>query len=591
VNHLTRSVLILALCLALGTARAAVRAWVDSDRIGADGTLQLTLEHDGQTNDEPNLDPLKQDFDILSTSRGSSIQIVNGSVSARVRVQIALSPKHGGEIQVPAIDWGGEQSAPLTVKFGAAPNGANGANSGAAPASKNKVFLQTTVDTKQPYVQAGVQLTVKIYAGVALFHASLDLPANSDVLVQQIGSDKNTVEIKDGQRFQVVERHYEIFPQHSGAITLPAPQLDAQIPVEEPSDPFSDRLRGFFSDSLLGNVMTSLKPIRIHGDAIAMNVLPRPDGSGDYWLPSRDVTLQGDWQPNDLKGKVGDPMTLSLHLKAQGLTAAQLPDLGTLLNLPAGIKAYPDQPKLNNETHGDTLIGSRDQSIALIADQAGDFVIPPLTIHWWDTDSRQAREVSLPGKTLTIAPNGARSAAENTAAGKLAGSDVAANPAATSSATATAPATVSSNRNWMWVSIVFGVLWIATLLGWYLTSRRTLPARHARTSAIPDESGASVSLARTSFQQACRRNDARAARTNLIRWLNAARPGAPSTGLRPLFVKGTDPNLTQLLVDLDRACFAGGAWEGAALLEALEQLPKPPVRERGRSAALASLYP
>jgi BatD DUF11 like domain len=589
-----RSALFLVLWLALGSAQAAVRAWVDSDRIAADGTLQLTLEHDGQTNDDPNLEPLKQDFDILTTSRGSSIQIVNGSVSARVRVQIALSPKHGGEIQIPAIDWGGEQSAPLTVKFGAASNGPNGTHPGAAPASKNKVYLETTVDTKQPYVQAGVQMTVKIYAGVALFHASLDLPANSDVLVQQIGSDKNTVEIKDGQRYQVVERHYVIFPQHSGAITLPAPTLDGQIPVEEPTDPYSDRARGFFSDSLLGNVMTSLKPIRIHGDAIALNVLARPDGAGDYWLPARDVTLQGDWQPSDSKGKVGDPITLSLHLKAQGLTAAQLPDFGTLLDLPAGIKAYPDQPKLNNETHGDALVGSRDQSIALIADQPGQFVIPPLTIHWWDTDSRQEREVSLPGKTLVVAPSGARSSAQGAAAGTGAGnatsSDVAGNPAATS-AGAAAPAQAGKDRRWLWVSIALGVLWIATLLAWYRTSRRLPKARQSGTSGAPDEAGTSVSLARTSFQQACRRNDARAARTNLIRWLNAARPGTPSTGLRALFVKGSDRGLTQLLVDLDRACFAGGAWDGAALLAALDELPKPAPRSRERSATLASLYP
>ena len=78
-----------------------------------------------------------------------------------------------------------------------------------------------------------------------------------------------------------------------------------------------------------------------------LNALPQPAGSaGHDWLPAQNVTLQVSWQPDHGATHAGDPVTLHLHLNATGLLAAQLPDLSQLMSLPAGIKAYPDQPKL-----------------------------------------------------------------------------------------------------------------------------------------------------------------------------------------------------------------------------------------------------
>jgi hypothetical protein len=609
---------LLSLILIAGAAEAAVKAWVDSSEVAADGSIQLTLEHEGQINADPDLGPLKQDFDLLSSARSSSIQIVNGSVAANVQVQVTLSPKHGGSITIPSLEWGNDKTDPITVKFGGngASNGANGANSpGAAGATsspdagtvaaKESVFVETSIESKQPYVQAADKMTVKIYASVPLRHAALDVPSSNDVVVQQVGSDRHDFEVKDGQRYQVVERHYEVFPQRSGPLSLPAPVLEGQIPVRDRQDPFNDRFRGMFGDQLLNNMMTSLKPIRVHGDALTVNVLPRPGDAGDVWLPAHGVSLQADWQPADAAAKVGDPVTWHLHLEAQGLTAAQLPDLNAVMKLPPGLKAYPDQPKLGNDTHGDTVVGSRDQSVALIADQPGQYAVPPLTLHWWDTDAKQARELTVPGRTLAIAAAGAPAAPQGASDASLAASapgsaaapgedgarSSASSPSSGASPSAAGEGAAPPSRHdvWRWVSAVLGVLWAGTLLAWYLQTRRR-PAPRAGQSSSPGERE-SVAQARNAFHEACKRDDARAARANLIRWLNGARPGTSGSGLRPLFAGATDARLTTLLVDLDRACFGGGAWSGASLLEALQDLPKAPASPRQRAPALASLYP
>ncbi len=370
------------LLLIAGSAHCAVRASVDSNSVGANGTIELMLEHDGQTSAEPDLSPLKEDFDVLSSSRSSNVQIVNGSMTSSARVELSLSPKHSGQIRIPAIAWGNEKSDPISVSVNAASSGSPqtpGASSGSA-----KVYLKTSIEPQQSYVQAGIDLTVRLYSAVPLYHAELELPADSDVLVQQVGADRNETVVENGERYQVVERHYELFPQRSGSLKLSGPALNAQIPVQNRMDPFGNSFKDFFGNIPFGGAFTTAKPLRLHGDDIALNVLPRPAAAGgEYWLPAQDVTLQGEWRPAQGPIKAGDPVTLDLHLKARGLTAAQLPDLNALLKLPPGVKAYPDQAKLTNDAQGGNLEGRRDQSIALIADRAGEFTIPALSVHWW----------------------------------------------------------------------------------------------------------------------------------------------------------------------------------------------------------------
>jgi hypothetical protein len=562
-----------------GAAGAAVRAWVDNTNVAPDGTIQLILEHDGSTNDEPDLAPLKQDFDVLSSSSTSSMQIINGSVSSHARRSLSIAPKHSGELRIPPISWGGEQSEPLTVHVGAAPSSAQGATG-------RTVFVETTAQAGRLYVQAQVNVTVRIYSQVPLYHASLELPSSNDVLVQQIGADRNEQVVKDGARYQVVERHYALFPQRSGTLTVPGPVLDAQIPVRD-RNPLGNQFDDLFGNMRsLNNMFTSLKPIKEHGEDLSLAVLPRPNGAlGDYWLPARDVKLEAEWRPDAGQVNAGDPMTLHLRLQAQGLTAAQLPDLSSLLQLPPGVHAYPDQPKLGNDSHEDVLLGERDQNIALIADRPGQFKVPSLTVHWWDVQSNQPRETKLPERVLTFLPVAVGPAAER--------ARVASAPAAQTPAAATGvpvPGSAPAGALWRWVSIGLGSLWILTLIAWYLTRRRTDP-NQAKPSPLGEEHRISISEARRAFHDACHRNDARTARAALIRWIARAQPDRGPVGLRGFAKQTKDVELSKLLADLDRACYANGSWSGEQLLAALQDLPLRFSQEHTTSETLAPLYP
>jgi hypothetical protein len=405
-------------------------------------------------------------------------------------------------------------------------------------------------------------------------------------LVQQVGADRNETVVENGERYQVVERHYELFPQRSGSLTLSGPVLSAQIAVQNRMDPFGNSFKDLFGNLPLAGAFTTAKPIRLHGDDVALNVLPRPAAVGnEYWLPARDVTLQGEWRPAQGPIKAGDPVTLDLHLKAQGLTAAQLPDLNSLLKLPEGVKAYPDQAKLTNDTQDGHLVGQRDQSVALIADRAGEFTIPALSVHWWDTKVNEAREVNLPARTWTFAP-AATSASSNPSLVTAPSAAIPPREETRGPVAATQKPESGSSSKWFWLSVSLAVLWAMTLIAWYL-SRRQPPRLPAPTQEKRDAMEAD---ARQRFGAACRRNDARAARSSLLEWIAAANADRRPVSLREFARDAGQPRLTRLLDDLDRACYAGGAWEGGALREALHKLPASQPSNHGSREELEPLY-
>jgi len=591
-NFMRVSILIVSL-LCASSAECAVRAWVDGNAVSSSGTIELNLEHDGQISDDPDLSPLEQDFDVLGTSRSSSIQIVNGNTTSSVRLALSLSPKRSGSMTIPALTWGNEKSEPILIKSSASSPSPGNADASAGGA---QVYLKTSIEPPRSYVQAAVDLTVRVYAAVPLSQGDLDLPANNDVVVQQVGADRTEAVVENGRRYQVVERHYELFPQRSGSIKLPGPVLNARVTVQDRNDPVGNAFKDLLGNFPM-NAFTTTKPIRVRADDISLDVLPRPAGAvGAYWLPARHLTLEGRWHPADgrpdqAQPKAGDPVTLDLHLEAQGLTAAQLPDLSAVLKLPEGIKAYPDQPNLKNDVNGTSLTGSREQSIALIADHAGEFFIPALSVQWWDTTANVQREAMLPAHTLTFAPGAlpavtgqpamapAQTVSQDKTREAARGSTDAAR---VSPEAASAPA----QQRWFWSTLVLGALWVATLLAWYLKRRGRVPSAPVA-EAKPAES---ASEARRQFRDACRRNDARAARASLMEWLKSSSPAQASISLHAFARDAADQNLQSLLLELDRACFAGSPWTGEKLLAALQELPVKRGKPKGQGDQLLPLY-
>jgi hypothetical protein len=142
---------------------------------------------------------------------------------------------------------------------------------------------------------------------------------------------------------------------------------------------------------------------------------------------------------------------------------------------------------------------------------------------------------------------------------------------------------------WPWLSLVFALLWLATLMMWW-RGRGRVPDRQ------PDHEqdkkrGTDAVQARSRFQAACRSNDARQARSSLLEWAAAHWPDDPPTGLDELARRLEDPQLAETLQALDRTLYRGATqtWEGRALAQRLGKLPKQD-RTRVNTNPLPDLY-
>ncbi|HWU67302.1 MAG TPA: BatD family protein [Stenotrophobium sp.] len=579
------------LCAFSSAALATVTASLDQNQVDDGQSVMLTLQKDSSGGGDPDLTPLKKDFDVLGTSSSSNVQIDNGHVSTQRVLQLTLSPRHSGTLQVPALTWDGETSQPLSlvVGNGSGRQSAAGAN-GPGHATRAHIFITSTLDPPRPYVQAGVVLTVQLHTDQQLYHASMDFSGDSDVLVRQLGKDRHSTEMRDGRQYDVIERKYLLQPQRSGMLSLDGPVLDAQVAdTRSQQDPFA----AMFGNSPFSGMLGTTRPIRLHGDAITLDVRPRPAAAtGRDWLPATQVTLEESLKPDNTSVHAGDPLTLHLHLGAQGVTGAQLPDLSAELSLPDGLKAYPDQARLDTQLQGGVVVGSRDQDIALIADQAGQYQIPALRLSWWDTAQNQPRVAELPARTLTILPAAGASPASPPPAPARTG-PVAPVAAAAPKPAATTPVVVREPARswWRWVGLALGLLWLLTVLvTWRLWRRLRAIQPVSDAPSQPTPVVADPGNARKAFQAACRDNDPQSARRELLRWARGVMPDPPPAGLNALAQRLGNPGIAQLLSELDRACYTGAQWQGGALSAALASLPNA-TAAKGRTSKLAELYP
>jgi len=136
-------------------------------------------------------------------------------------------------------------------------------------------------------------------------------------------------------------------------------------------------------------------------------------------------------------------------------------------------------------------------------------------------------------------------------------------------------------------------VWLATLGAWLWSRRRSRAAPRPVPPAVPTVPRPlrpEPAKERAAFRAACQANDPQAARVHLLAW-TAALWGTTPAGINAVAARIGDAAVAELLRDLDRACYAGGAWQGGALAAALAQLPAAPGKRGRQRDGLAPLYP
>ncbi len=509
-------------------AAPEARAWLDRNSMHIGETVTLNVEVSGDTGaKQPDFSVLQNDFEMLGTQSQTSMSIVNGESNSKLLWAVGLQPKRAGTLTIPAFAAGNAKTQALSVNV-------LPAQAGAVGKAGDDVFVDAEATPRSPYVQQEVRLTVKLFYALNLTDGNLDDPKVEGLVVRKLGQDSNYTAEVDRRRYRVVERHYAISAENSGALEIPAIAFRGHA----------------FGPGELNSFFSRGQGISAQSEAITLDVRARPPESGsDVWLPAQSLTLSAEGVDASSSVHVGEPLTLTLRLKAQGLGFEQLPEL----KLPKieGADIYPDKETTQNRDDGSWQYGTRERKFAIVPSRAGTLQIPQISIAWWDTAHDRAAISEVPALSIPVAP------AQGTAAPEPA-RPVAAAPsseAPANAAPALAPITATSDlelRQWRVLAFAAIALWLLTVsavIAWLLARRRA-----RRSATIQRDQPAAQIAGGNEFRTACARGDLPVAARALLNWARRERPALRNLGELSRAV--TDAQQSAVLGELERALYA-----------------------------------
>ncbi len=510
---------------------AAPRATLDRTDVHLGETVTLNITIDGAVDATPDLGPLTPDFVILGTSNNSSLSIVNGQRTVRTTVGVALRPLREGNLTIAPISVGGGQTQALQLHVSQA--------DAATAAATGPVFLEASADPATAYVGQQVDFSLRLFYATSLTDGSLGDPQADGVEIRRLGNDANFTAERNGRRYNVVERHYAVFPQRAGEIVFKPATFRGE--AADPNDP-----NAFFG---------STSPVGAVSNPVSLTVKDRPAAAGDgAWLPARALTLTLDGLPADGKARVGEPLTLTMRLRATGLPFETLP----APSLPKidGADVYPDKAVTGTGNDDHWLQGRREQSFAVVPSRPGSLQIPETTVRWWNIQADRLETASIPAHTLQVEGAAAAAPAGNAPAGVT--------PTANAAEASSQP-----HRPWSDLGLVSLALWALTVVAaavyWFMRRRPRTP-RAAAVAAAPT----SARGLRQAFLAAAAGGDLAAQEATLMAWARSERPALRSPGEVSAALSSAAQRAA--IEALGRARFGGSAAPaGDALRQAFEK--------------------
>jgi hypothetical protein len=492
--------------LALGTAEASVIASVDRADIELNESFTLKITVDTAIDTEPDASALEEDFFVGTRSQLSNTTIVNGQISRSRTWTYVLMAKREGNLVIPPVIIGAEQSEAVPINVSAPSNALPG---------EADIFVTTEVDHTNSFVQAQLIYTVKVYRSVATRQPRLSEPDISgvEVLVEVAGEERSYESILNGKAYNVVERVYAIFPQESGQIAIAPARFEARV------------LR---DGRITGRKIFESEAI----DVVVNPIPPPPDGfPGAVWFPARNVMLSEDWSRPPDRLPAGEPITRHITVTAVGQLSTQIPVIDPAVA--DTVKIYPDKPELRDTAEASGIRAVRKDQYAMIGITPGDVELPELQLPWWNIDVGEWQIASLPGTSISILPS---------ANAAVLPPVVSEEPAPQQDASPGGTLVVQSSF-WRRVSEVLAGLWLLTVVTWWW-SRRPV----ARTPKEPEPPPIYKQQAKflKAARKAAKAGDGAGIRSALLSWARLEWPDNPPLNIGDFANRVAMPLSTQL---------------------------------------------
>ena len=420
--------------------------------------------------------------------------------------------------------------------------------------AKPPVFLESKLNSQQAYLGQVLDYQLTLYLKVELQSGQLNTPDIAGLTFTPVGQDSDAIELIDGQKYRVIQRHFSVQLNKTGMISIPASVFEGNIIVSSQ-----------YGNSLFST--RSSRPIRVLSQPINLEVLPPQSGFETPWIVADTLELSETWSVDADTVDVGTPITRTITLKGTNSDLELVEPLKMVL--PSHVKSYPEKPKREQTRVDGEIVSTMTTSYAIVPRQAGDLTIPEIKLAWWDPKAKAKRWLTLPAKTFSVAGIAAPTT-----------------PSVETDTNAAAEAKPAESQNTIWISIALGfaALWLLTMIGgfyWYKRSKAQKSTAAPANVAAPSQ---------CKLESACLSG-------NLAMILAETAPWFSKTLNQPLTLSSLPeiyPELESMLTQLQTACYSqdkpeNQSFDALAYWALCQQLAKPSSKTNQKT--LASLYP
>ncbi|GEM_PF-1792677 len=400
------TILLMITSLFLPLCAKGVRAYVSFNRIGLNDTLTLTIEGEDVNGELEILSPLKfNGFTIVGgPNSGTSISIVNGSMSKKETLSFVLAPTKTGTLTIPSLKVKAGKDVFTTepikvevVKGSVVPHRRNRGNafdpfsnfddffnddffSPPRPRkiSLEDIFIRTEVSSKKVYVGEPVLVKFVLFTTVPITQLALkEVPSFQGFLAYDIDTNQrirfNTT-ILGGKRYNTAVIYKKVlYPTKSGDLVIPPVSfvLNAQ------------------ADFFFGKrVIRKSEPLRIR----VLPLPPAPDGFSGL-VGSFDIQASVD----TTSARVGQSITLKVVVSGKG-------------DLKSFDKILPDKldgfrvfkPSSAEIKEKDPLHQTKVWNIVLVPVREGELRIPSVKLVYFDPLAEKYITKTTGGITVNV---------------------------------------------------------------------------------------------------------------------------------------------------------------------------------------------
>ncbi len=364
--------LVLLLARAVIAADVSVQIEVSNNNVMTQDQIELQVHVQGtQSASEPQILG-SENFIVDEAGSSSQIQMINGVTSITKTFQFIYTPKREGEFTLgPAMvnaDGVTYKSQSIVIKVGKNQDQNNGST---RSAQEKNLFVESTVNKFNPYVNEQFVYTFKFFTQVGIADARVDLPQFKDFFKEQLGDQRKFVKNINGVPWQVLEISFLLTALRPGKMTIEEARLFGEVMVEGSGRRYGNSL----IDQFFGGRFAERKRVQLIAKSLNIDVreLPanRPD---DFTGLVGDFSISNQTDKNTVK--VGESITTTIILSGYGaLESATLPAQES-----ADFKFYDDKPVLNKDLGSNGIISTKVFKRAIIPKKEGQLTFPPVSL-------------------------------------------------------------------------------------------------------------------------------------------------------------------------------------------------------------------